>query len=105
MPLIESQSDVSPAAGLQEGETVRHADSISAEDTRWETAFESDRYSMVVDHTAENSALFDLSEDSSRKQNIWNDARYRKICFSLLKKCFDATVLAIDTGPQRVGRY
>jgi len=105
MPLLKSQSNIPLAAGLQEGETIRHAGSISTEGTRWETVFESDKYSMVVDHTAEKSALFDLSKDSGRKQNIWNDARYRKICFDLLKKCFDATVLAIDTGPQRVGRY
>ena len=105
MPLLELQSDPSPAAGLKEGETVRQAGSISTEGMKWETLFESDRYSMVVDHMAENSALFDLSEDSGRKQNLWYDARYRKTCFDLLKKCFDATVLAIDTGPQRVGRY
>jgi hypothetical protein len=105
MPLIESQSDVSPAAGFQKGETVRNTSSISSEGTRWETVFESNRYSMVVDHTAGKSALFDLNKDSGRKQNVWNDARYRKICFDLLKKCFDATVLAIDTGPRRVGRY
>jgi hypothetical protein len=105
MPLLESQSDVSPAAGLQEGETVRHVGSISAEETRWETAFESNRYSMVVDHSVDNSTLFDLSKDSDRKLNVWNDAMYHKVCFDLLKKCFDATVLAIDTGPQRVGRY
>jgi arylsulfatase A-like enzyme len=105
MPLLESQSDVSPAAGLQEGETVRNVGSMSTEGTRWETVFKSNRYSMVVDHTSENSALFDLIKDSGRKQNVWNDTGYRKICFDLLKKCFDATVLAIDTGPQRVGRY
>jgi len=105
MPLRKSQSNIPLAAGLQEGETIRHAGSISTEGTRWETVFESDKYSMVVDHTAEKSALFDLSKNPGRKQNVWNDARYRKICFNLLKKCFDATVLAIDTGPQRVGRY
>ncbi|MHC4556841.1 MAG: sulfatase family protein [Planctomycetota bacterium] len=105
MPLLESQSDAYPTAGLQEGETVRSVGHISTERSRWKTVFESDRYNMVVDHTAENSALFDLSKDSGKKLNIWNDARYRKISFDLLKKCFDATVLAIDTGPQRVGRY
>jgi hypothetical protein len=105
MPLIVSKSDVSPAAGLQQGETVRNVGSILTEGTRWKTVFESDRYSMVVGHKDEQSVLFDLSKDSGRKQNVWNDARYRKICFDLLKKCFDATVLAIDTGPQRVGRY
>jgi arylsulfatase A-like enzyme len=105
MPLLESQSDVPLAAGFQEGETVRNTGSISTEGIRWETLFESDRYSMVVDHTTDKSTLFDLSKDSGRKQNVWNDAMYRKICFDLLKKCFDATVLAIDTGPQRVGRY
>jgi hypothetical protein len=105
MPLLESQSDILPSAGFHKGETVRHVGSISSDCTRWKTVFESDRYSMVVKHTAEKSALFDLSKDSDRKQNLWDDARYRKICFNLLKKCFDAAVLAIDTGPQRVGRY
>ncbi|MHC4807296.1 MAG: hypothetical protein ACYTBX_13695, partial [Planctomycetota bacterium] len=105
MPLLKSQSDVSAIAGLQEGESVRNVGRISTEGTRWKTVFESDSYNMVVGHIGECSALFDLSKDSGRKSNLWGDARYRKVHFDLLKKCFDATVFAIDTGPQRVGRY
>lgn len=105
MPLLESQSDVSARAGLQKGERVRNVGHISTEGTRWETVFESDSYEMVVDHTGESSALFDLSKDSSKEPNVWSDARYHKVRFDLLKKCFDAVVFAIDTGPQRVGRY
>ncbi len=105
MPLLESQSDISARAGLQEGESVRHVGRPSTEGTRWETVFESDSYNMRVDHTGERSALFDLSTDSGRKSNVWDQAGYRKVRFDLLKKCFDATVFAIDTGPERVGRY
>jgi arylsulfatase A-like enzyme len=105
MPLLESQSDVSARAGLQEGESVRNVGRISTEGMRWKTVFESDSYKMVVDHMGESSALFYLSRDSGRKSNLWGDVRYRKVHFDLLKKCFDATVFAIDTGPQRVGRY
>ncbi len=105
MPLLESQSDVSALAGLQEGESVRHVGRVSTEGTEWETVFESESYSMAVDHMGESSELFDLTKDSGKKSNVWGDSRYRKVRFDLLKKCFDATVFAIDTGPQRVGRY
>jgi hypothetical protein len=105
MPLLKSYCDVSARAGLQEGESVRHVGRISTEGPQWKTVFASDSYKMVVDHTGESSALFDLSKDSAKKPNVWSDARYRKVRFDLLKKCFDATVFAIDTGPQRVGRY
>ncbi len=105
MPLLELQSEASAIAGLQEGESARNVGRISTGGTRWETVFESDSYNMVVDHMGESSALFDLSKDSGKKSNVWGDARYRKVHFDLLKKCFDATVFAIDTGPPRVGRY
>jgi len=105
MPLLESQSDVSAIAGLQQGERVRSVGRISTEGTRWETLFESDSCKMVVDHVGGSSALFDLSTDTGEGSNVWSDARYHKVRFDLLKKCFDAAVLAIDTGPQRVGRY
>jgi hypothetical protein len=105
MPLLESQSDVCTTAGLQEGETVRNIGRTSAEGTQWKTVFEIDLYYMVVDHMGRSSALFDLSTDTGKKRNLWSDARYHKVRFDLLKKCFDAAVFAIDTGPQRVGRY
>jgi len=60
---------------------------------------------MVVDHMGEDSALFDLNKDSGKKSNVWSDDKYRKVRFDLLKKCFDATVFATDTGPQQVGPY
>jgi len=105
IPLLESQSDISALAGLQEGESVRNVDCVSTEGTGWETVFESESYSMAVDHMGESSELFDLTKDSGMKSNVWGDFKYRKARFDLLKKCFDATVFAIDTGPQRVGRY
>jgi hypothetical protein len=105
MPLLKSESDVSAVAGLQEAESVRHVGRASTDGTRWDTVFESESYNMVVDHMGESSALFDLSKDPVKKTNVWGDARYRRLRFDLLKKCFDATVFAIDTGPQRVGRY
>jgi arylsulfatase A-like enzyme len=105
MPLLESQSDVSALAGLQEGERARNVGHISTGGTGWKTVFESESYSMVVDHMGESSELFDLTKDSNKKSNVWGDSKYRNIRFDLLKKCFDAIVFAIDTGPQRVGRY
>ena len=105
MPLLDAKSKVSARAGLREGQSVRQIGRPSTSGTQWQTVFESASYRMIVDHEGDGSALFDLSDDSGGKSNVWGDIRYRKVCFDLLKKCFDATVFAIDTGPQRVGRY
>jgi len=105
MPLLGAKSEVSAKAGFREGESLRHIGRSSTRGTQWETVFESAFYRMAVDHEVDGSALFDLSDDSGGKSNVWGNIRYRKVCFDLLKKCFDATVFAIDTGPQRVGRY
>jgi hypothetical protein len=95
MPLLESQSDVSALSGLQEGESIRHVGRASTEGTGWKTVFESESYSIAVDHMREDSKLFDLTKDSGKKSNVWGDSKYRKVRFDLLKKCFDATVFAI----------
>jgi len=105
MPLLETKSEVSTRAGLRDGQSVRQIGRISTSGTRWETLFESPSCRMIIDHEGDGSALFDLSSTSGGKSNVWGDIRYRKVCFDLLKKCFDATVFAIDTGPQRIGRY
>ena len=69
------------------------------------TMYRDARYKIINYHGHEKGELFDLSKDPNEFHNLWDDTEYSNIRFELMKKSFDATVLSVDTGPERVGRY
>lgn len=69
------------------------------------TMIRTDRYKLVNYHGHEKGELFDLKNDPHEFENLWDDPDYEDIRFELMKKNFDETVNAIDTGPERIGRY
>ena len=44
--------------------------------------------------------LFDLGNDAREHDNLWDSAEHAEVRFDLLRRCFDATAFAIDTGPE-----
>jgi arylsulfatase A-like enzyme len=62
-------------------------------------------YKLVNYHGHEHGELFDLSKDPDEFENQWDNPAYVSVRFELMKKSFDALAFAVDTGPQRVGRY
>lgn len=71
----------------------------------WATMLKNDRYKIVNYHGIKDGELFDLENDPGEFNNLWYDKKYRDIRFEMLNKSYDTTVLAIDTGPERLGRY
>ncbi|MCB0646274.1 MAG: sulfatase-like hydrolase/transferase [Saprospiraceae bacterium] len=69
------------------------------------TMFRTKEFKLVSYHGHEKGELFDLTKDPDEFTNLWDDPRYTEIRFKLLKQSFDATVFAIDTGPEKLGRY
>jgi hypothetical protein len=62
-------------------------------------------YKLVNYHGHESGELFDLKKNPREFENQWDNPKYAAVRFELMKKSFDALAFAVDTGPQRVGRY
>ncbi len=69
------------------------------------TMIRDSRFKLVVYHGYEYGELYDLQNDPCEHQNLWNDQKYEKTKLELLRKSFDQTVKAVDTGPVRIGNY
>ncbi len=63
------------------------------------------RYKLVVYHGHSVGELYDLQEDPHEFANLWDDPRTQGCKHALMKRLFDATMLATDEGQPRVGRY
>ena len=63
------------------------------------------RYKLVAYHGQEIGELYDLQEDPDEFVNRWLDPDCAALRFELLKRIFDATMLATDEGQPRIGRY
>ena len=49
--------------------------------------------------------LYDLQEDPDEYVNLWDDAEMKTVKYDLMKQLFDAVMLAVDEGIERVGRF
>ena len=58
------------------------------------------RHKLAVYHGHPVGELFDLQEDPHEHRNLWREPGYAELRFDLLRRCFDATAFAIDTGPE-----
>ena len=74
-------------------------------DNAFGTMIKTDRFKLSLYHGHQKGELFDLQSDPEEYFNLWDDPEYAEIRFDLMQKSFDATVRAIDTGPERLGRY
>ena len=100
---------------LLRGTTAEHRDEVCCEyhaalrglhrnlsgwsDTR-ATMIRNHRYKLAIYHGHPVGELFDLQEDPREHRNLWNEASHAELRFDLLRRCFDATAFAIDTGPE-----
>jgi arylsulfatase len=64
-----------------------------------------DRYKLVVYHGHEVGELYDLEADPDEFHNLWDDPAMQEMKHGLIKQLFDAVMLAVDEGVERVGRY
>ena len=67
------------------------------------TMFRDQRYKLVVYHGHGCGELYDLEADPGEFDNLWEDAAAQPLLTDLLRRSFDASILAMDAGPDRVG--
>lgn len=63
------------------------------------------RHKLVVYHGHKTGELYDLAADPHEFQNLWNSRDGAALQAALLKRAFDATMLAADLGPPRAGAH
>jgi arylsulfatase A-like enzyme len=64
-----------------------------------------ERYKLIVYHGHDIGELYDLQEDPHEFHNLWYDAGSKPLKLALVKRLFDAVMLATDDGQPRVGHF
>ena len=76
---------------------------IRAPDSTHATMYRDQRYKLVVYHGHDLGELYDLEEDPEEFENMWDEAEAQPLKLELMRRSFDASMLAMDRGPERVG--
>ena len=67
------------------------------------TMYRDERYKLGIYHGHDCGELYDLQEDPEEFENMWDEPEAQPLVLELLKRSYDASMLAMDRGPKRVG--
>lgn len=76
---------------------------LDMKDDTFATMYRDARYKLVVYHGHGLGELYDLQEDPQEFENLWDDVAHAQIKMDLMQRSFDASILAMDKGPPRIG--
>ena len=65
--------------------------------------YRNSRYKLVVYHGHGLGELYDLQEDAGEFDNLWDSPEHGDVKLDLMQRSFDASILAMDRGPKRIG--
>jgi arylsulfatase A-like enzyme len=63
------------------------------------------RHKLAVYHGHRVGELYDLQDDPHEFRNLWDEPAGQAVKWDLMKRVFDAVMLATDPGQPRVGYY
>ncbi len=78
-------------------------DALDLPDSSMATMIRDARYKLVVYHGHNLGELYDLAQDPQEFDNLWDDPAHQAIKAELMQRSFDASMLAMDRGPRRIG--
>jgi arylsulfatase A-like enzyme len=65
--------------------------------------YRDERYKLVVYHGHEHGELYDLATDPGEFENLWDEPDLQRLKLEMMKRSYDASMLAMDRGPRRIG--
>ena len=92
-----------PDEGTREFVRCEYYDALQAPDGTFATMYRDRRYKLVVYHGHNLGELYDLDEDPEEFENMWDEAEAQPLKLELIQRSFDASMLAMDRGSERIG--
>ena len=102
LPLLTGQSDPSHHRDFVRCE---YHDTLDRTYASHANMLRNDRYKLVVYHGHAVGELYDLEHDPDEFHNLWDEPETQGDKNRLIKQLFDAVMLAVDEGVERVGRF
>ena len=78
-------------------------DAIDQPDGTFATMYRDRRYKLVIYHGHVHGELYDLETDPGEFENLWDTSSAQSLKADLMKQSYDASMLAMDRGPRRIG--
>jgi len=100
LPILRGQADPNPQRQFVRCE---YYDALDQPDGTFSTMYRNQRHKLVVYHGHQHGELYDLQEDPHEFDNLWDQPENQSLKLDLLKHSYDASMLAMDRGPQRIG--
>ncbi len=78
-------------------------DALDQPDGTFATMYRDRRYKLVMYHGHAHGELYDLEADPDEFENLWDASSAQSLKVDLMKQSYDASMLAMDRGPRRIG--
>jgi arylsulfatase len=100
LPILTNRSDPS-----RHRDWVRceYYDALDLPDRSLATMLRTPRYKLVVYHGHGLGELYDLAEDPDEFLDLWDSPEHQELKLELVLQSYDATIMAMDRGPRRIG--
>ena len=100
LPILTGQADPHRHREFVRSE---YYDALDLADGSMGTMYFDGRHKLVVYHGHELGELYDLESDPGEFDNLWDAPDAQPLTLDRMRRSFDATVMAVDRGPRRIG--
>ncbi|MCH8294962.1 sulfatase-like hydrolase/transferase, partial [Candidatus Poribacteria bacterium] len=99
LPILKGEAD---ADSHRDFVRCEFYDALDMPDGTFATMYRDERYKLIVYHGHEHGELYDLMSDPHEFDNLWDAPQTQSLKLDLMKRSYDASLLAMDRGPRRV---
>ena len=78
-------------------------DALDQPASTFATMYRDRQHKLVVYHGHAHGELYDLETDPGEFENLWDAPSTQSLKVDLMKRSYDASMLAMDRGPRRIG--